>query len=471
MANIIPVPKVSRPSDLNDFRPISLTSTFSKVFEKLLLRFLLPYYTPGAYQFGFTHRRSCNSCATSVLSRTISYLENPKCSKVCAVFFDKKKAFDSVVHNILLSKLFYDFNVHPALVALLRSFLHNRTQRVTIGSSSSPECKVVSGVPQGSVLGPQLFLFFINQLSSLSFSKFTELFLFADDSVLMKPIFRADDYDSLQTDVDLVYDWCTGNSIALNSTKCRVMQMSYSNRPTVMPALSLGAVALERVDEYRYLGLIIQSNPSSWTSHCRWVLKRARKVFYAFRIYYGKNSPNSTMLTIYRTAVRSILDYCCELVLPNSYFSNQFERLQKLALRSYLHAFDISYELTLWKCNVERLCSRRAASAIVSLVKYFMCAHFTLPGFFVFPSELCLRRGGRGGVGRDLVLVRNFPGDNLPKQFSTFSPSFKKSFYFRASHNYNSLRRHADLDMYSFRDLRRILSLYAFDSVTGLLIV
>lgn len=246
------------------------------------------------------------------------------------------------------------------------------------------------------------------------------------------------------------------------------MQFSYSNRPATTPTLYLNGTALERVTEFRYLGLIIQENPSVWTSHCSMVLNRARKVFYAFRTYYAKDAPNSVMMTVYRAAVRSVLDYCCDLYFPNSYYCSRIERVQKLALRMYLHDFDVSYDRALWNCSVERLSSRRAASAVVNLLKYVLHAHFILPGFCVLQHQLHLRRSLRSDTGRDLVLVRNYPGDNSLHQFSTISPSFKKSFFFRATSNYNTLRRIIDLDQYCFSDLRRILSLFFYDNVTGL---
>ena len=174
--------------------------------------------------------------------------------------------------------------------------------------------------------------------------------------------------------------------------------------------------------------------------------------------------PDFIWLTVYRSAIRSILDYCSDIVLPNVYYGTQFERLQKHVVRSYLHSFDIGYDLALWKCNIERLSNRRCASTVVNLMKYIYSAHFMLPNFCVFSFELPLRRGRRADVGRDLVLIRNFPGENFPKPFSTFSPSFKKSYLYRATYNYNILRRHIDLDQFSFRDLRRVLSLYNYDS-------
>ena len=166
-----------------------------------------------------------------------------------------------------------------------------------------------------------------------------------------------------------------------------------------MPTIWLGDIVIERVYECRYLGVILQSNPSICTSHCNWTLKRARKLFYAFRNYYSKHAPDFIWLTVYRSAIRSILDYCSDIVLPNVYYGTQFERLQKHVVRSYLHSFDIGYDLALWKCNIERLSNRRCASTVVNLMKYIYSAHFMLPNFCVFSFELPLRRGRRAAGG------------------------------------------------------------------------
>lgn len=390
-------------------------------------------------------------------------MEQPKCSKVVATFFDKRKAFDSVVHNVLLQKLLSDFSVVFLLIGIIRSFLSGRDQCVTIGSAKSDFVSVTSGVPQGSVLGPQLFLFYIQSLSQLDFSIFAELFSFADDSILLKPVFCPNDYVDYQADIRAVEDWCSLNSIALNPEKCKVMTFTYGTaRNRNVQDLYLCGKRLEDVDEYRYLGVTLQPNPSRWQSHCARVLKKARGVFYAFR-NYRNCAPDSVTLTVYRCVIRSILEYCCDVILPSAYYCKQFERLQKLAVRSFLRNYSIDYDYALLKCNLAKLSNRRCALGVVNLLKYLMCSHYVVPGFVAVGTEVQTRRSYRGGRDRDLVLVRNFSTDLNPTPFKTYSQSFKKSFLYRGVHNFNILRHHFDLDSYSFTDLRNILSLLNYD--------
>jgi hypothetical protein len=132
-------------------------------------------------------------------------------------------------------------------------------------------------------------------------------------------------------------------------------------------------------------------------------------------------------------------------------------------LRCCLNRFDVSYAIALDLCDVRPLVCRRGAAGVVSLVKYSLSAHYVLSGFVCYGSDLRTRRGGRGDTARDFVLVRNYFGDTFPTPFTTHSASFKKSFFYRSAYNYNVLRRLIDLDSYSFSDLRRVLSLFAFD--------
>ena len=198
------------------------------------------------------------------------------------------------------------------------------------------------------------------------------------------------------------------------------MEFSYSNRLSDVPILLLDGRPIERVQEQKYLGVILQANPSRWASHCGAMLKKARRVFYVYRNFYRKGAPDSVLLTIHRAIIRSILEYCGDLYLPSAYFAGQFERLQKLVVRTYMHDFEMEYVTALLNCNLDPLTSRRGASVVVSLMKYYLSAHFMLPGFFVHSACLGGRRSTRGDRFRDLVLVRNFPSDASLIPFQTF---------------------------------------------------
>ena len=156
------------------------------------------------------------------------------------------------------------------------------------------------------------------------------------------------------------------------------------------------------------------------------------------------------------------MEYCSDIVLPNTYYARQFERVQALVLRVYCGNFISSYDSILIKCDFPYLSSRRAAAALVNLQKYVTCSHYFLPGFIYFCFELTIRRSARRD--RDIAIARNYLGDNFPILQPTISASFKKSFIFRAVSNYNRLRAVIDLDAYYFYQLRKVLSLLHYGS-------
>ena len=225
----------------------------------------------------------------------------------------------------------------------------------------------------------------------------------------------------------------------------------------------LNGSVLEVVDSARYLGVTFASNITDWKLHCGRVLKRARAVFFKFRIFYSKFAPKFVELLVYKNVVRPVLEYCADIVLPNAYFSAQFERVQKFAVRSYCRDFDTEYSLILSSCNLVPLSSRRAAAAVVNLHKYILQCHFFVPGFFCFGFDLGRRRSARRNTADDVILIRNFPTDGQITTFPRFSPSFKKSFLFRAITNFNHFRRVFDLDSFTFKQLRLVISLFDFD--------
>jgi len=144
---------------------------------------------------------------------------------VCAVFFDLTKAFDTVPHRPLMAKL-EETGLNPHLLEWIRSYLTDRQQKVVVGGEASTETPVLSGVPQGSVLGPLLFLVYIDDVTEMHLSTGSILNLYADDMLLYKAISSQSDYQSLQDDVDRVQEWVNVNYLTLNTSKCKTMVVS-----------------------------------------------------------------------------------------------------------------------------------------------------------------------------------------------------------------------------------------------------
>jgi hypothetical protein len=145
--------------------------------------------------------------------------------EVCVVFFDLKKAFDSVPHRTLITKM-ENIGLHPSLVRWTADYLAGRSQRVILNGSSSSLLPVISGVPQGSVLRPLLFFIYIDGCANTPINSDSGVNLFADDLSLFRPIRNPEDYDRLQEDINNLASWVTTNLLTFNAIKCKYLLLS-----------------------------------------------------------------------------------------------------------------------------------------------------------------------------------------------------------------------------------------------------
>ena len=216
------------------------------------------------FQFGFLPQRSTVS---ALLFSTHSILSLPESNpSVCGVFLDLKKAFDSVPHQPLLD-LLSSQNLPPHLLNWIHSYLLNRSQAVVVNGSTSPSLPVSSGVPQGSILGPLLFLIYINGVTDIPLSISSQLTLYAGDIFIFRPISSPSDMSLLQRDLDSISSWLTSHLLQLNSSKSK-----YIIFPRKSPSLFDGFPSLEisssikHVSSFRYLGVLLTPT-LSWTPH------------------------------------------------------------------------------------------------------------------------------------------------------------------------------------------------------------
>ena len=213
-AIVVPVHKKDSKNDVENYRPVSLLNCVSKVFERCiylsLYEFLRPKLTPC--QHGFRQRRSCTTQLLHFLDDVYKGLADGK--KVEIVYTDFEKAFDKVDHGVLLSKLFH-IGVRGKLLKLIESYLKDRSFRVRVGECLSSPRSVTSGVPQGSLLGPLLFLVLINDFPDSC--EFTTCYLCADDA---KIVYIGDSPSLMQQDLDNIALWCYENVMSLNASKC-----------------------------------------------------------------------------------------------------------------------------------------------------------------------------------------------------------------------------------------------------------
>ena len=192
-------------------------------------------------------------------------------------FFDFRKAFDSVPYAPLMAKV-WSLSLDVNITRWLNNYLANRTQAVVVNGSESSVVPVRSGVPQGSVLGPLLFLIYIDDLPGCITNPGSKANLFVDDVLLYHIISQAADYATLQMTISSIEAWSVANSLSFNASKCKYMVISRKLTPSLLEMeLQLNGEPLQRVESYKYLGLIL-SNNLSWSAHISSVCSKVRQI-------------------------------------------------------------------------------------------------------------------------------------------------------------------------------------------------
>lgn len=311
LARIIPLHKKGPKTDINNYRPISLLNIFSKIFEKLMKAHLISFMKENDIlsktQYGFQQGRSTIDALIKFSSEIYSQLDKSKF--LLSIFVDFSKAFDTVPHDLLLRKLDF-YGIRGIIHEWFADYLANRSHTTMIDGQKSSTANVVMGVPQGSVLGPILFLLFVNDLPN--FSDILTSILFADDANLY---LKGDDPSNLilTANIELfkLYDWCIANRISMNSLK--TYYLLFGNIPPKnLPPLTIKSGAsyeiIKRANNVKFLGIFYDEN-MSFKSHIHHLVQRISRT--SALIYQLKEIvPTFVLKTIYNAHVSSLLNYC-----------------------------------------------------------------------------------------------------------------------------------------------------------------
>ena len=227
-ANITALFKKGSKSDANNYRPVSLTSQIGKIMERIIKKELVSFLEENNLLFdsqhGFRRNRSCLTNLLEFMQGIANSLDKGNPTDV--IYLDFQKAFDKVPHRRLLYKL-KDIGIEGRLLAWIEDWLSNRRQRVVLNGRCSRWEEVTSGVPQGSVLGPILFIIFINDLDERILNK---LLKFADDTKLIGEVNCMEKRNELQQDLDKLIDWSILWQMSFNIEKCKVMHFGHGNK-------------------------------------------------------------------------------------------------------------------------------------------------------------------------------------------------------------------------------------------------
>ena len=367
-ATVVPVYKKGARSSMANYRPISLTSCVAKLMEACVRDTLFNFWQSNnairSSQFGFIPKSSCCDQLIVYLNKVTKAVDRG--SWVDAVYLDLAKAFNTVSHNKLLIKL-VSMGVTDNLLKWLETFLCGRTEVVSVlGERSDPYC-MTSGVPQGSVLGPLLFVAYVNDVDEVI--RHATLLKYADDMKLYIQLERSDSngqHSLLQDDLNSLQQWLDQWQLRLAPDKCKVVHFGKHN-PHL--SYSLRDIPLQDSCEERDLGIIISAD-LKFESHISKVVKKAEGVLASITRAFVSRSPQ-VYLRLFTTLVRPILEYASPVWNPALQVNlcKRLEAVQRRATRRIPGLCTLTYANRLSLLNMESLELRRKVSDLVFLYK------------------------------------------------------------------------------------------------------
>lgn len=313
-AEVIPLHKGKTKHEMNNYRPVSLLTSTSKLLEKIIheriYNFMVNNNLFNEFQFGFRKKCSTIDTITSFLGKLIQNIENKE--NTLGIYIDLSKAFDTINHNILLHKLHY-LGIRGTANKLIKDYLTNRTQQVRLYNENSniyclsDKNDIVDGIPQGSVLGPLLFILYISDINNSL--KNSLAYGFADDTtILISDTSFEDMYLKAYEELHNICDWFLANKLSINLNKTNyILFKKNKNKLNVPPDLIINNTLINKVSHTKFLGIIMDEE-ISWKLHVNYLLNRLRSNLYLFKS--SKNTlPLAAKLNLYYAHVYSILIY------------------------------------------------------------------------------------------------------------------------------------------------------------------
>jgi len=343
IAHIIPNFKgTGSKSDFNNYRPISIIPPIAKVFEALVTKRMLVYLERNNilhdFQYGYREGRSCESALNVIMEDWRGALD--KKYDIVSVFLDLSKAFDTIDHQLLLMKLKL-YNFHDESVELLKDYLKNRKISVDIDGNLSKTEVISVGVPQGSVLGPLLFIIFFNDIGFLKLA--AKEIGFADDTTIyfFGPKLNAIISD-ISIDLLVIKNWLDNNRLILNLTKTTAMHLSLKSdklEKLKLPILTCGSIPIKFQTEVRLLGIVIDNQlkfSAQTMSLCKKINSKSYLLSKTIHLFSVSIRP-----IIFKLFIQSHFDYCSSLYLHinnidisrlDKTFNRAIERILKIRI-------------------------------------------------------------------------------------------------------------------------------------------
>ena len=371
MARLVPIHKKGPRDLIENYRPISILPVISKIMERILYEQIYQYLSDNSllteYQYGF---RTMHSTVSALLDSTNSWYVNMDRKMFnLVVLLDLKKAFDTIDHSILLSKLEL-YGITGNALSMIRSYSSGRNQKCQLGDKMSTARRIECGIPQGSILGPLFFLIYINDLPQCL--NHATARLFADDTNLTVTGVSIQEIESnMNRDLAHVNDWLLANKLSLNVVKTEFILIGSAqklNSIVIQPNIEINQVKINQVGNATVLGVEIDDR--SWHSHIDKVAKKVTSGIGAIRKIRDLVD-RETLISVYNALVNPHFDYCSEVWDTMGVgLSNRLQKLQNRAARVIMNfSNDIPGPEALNALGWENLVTRRAKTKAKTMYK------------------------------------------------------------------------------------------------------
>lgn len=362
-AEITPIFKKGNREDTENYRPISLTSILGKILESIvkdnIMLHLHKYSLINNSQHGFTNGRSCLTNLLDFMEVVTKELDDD--NPVDIVYLDFCKAFDKVPHRRLLAKV-KALGIDGILLNWVENWLSGRKQKVALNGHFSDWADVISGVPQGSVLGPLLFVIYINDIDKDILSKLSK---FADDTKICRAVKNDSDRNILNNDLEKLHKWSEDWQMLFNVDKCAVVHVGNRNKNYTY---TIGDKVIKNSDKEKDLGVVIDRS-GKVSEQCRLAAAAANKTLGMIkRSIYSRN--RVVILNLYKSLVRPKLEYCIQVWSP--YLKKDIdilEKVQRRATKLISECQGLSYVDRLSVCNLTTLQKRRLRGDLIETFK------------------------------------------------------------------------------------------------------
>ena len=306
IAKVVPIHKSDDETMFNNYRPISILPTLSKVFEKVIfIQVHEHFHVNNLYfsnQYGFRKKHSTELAVLEVIDRITNQLDQG--ITPINIYLDLSKAFDTLDHDILVNKLQY-YGVNGSALALFRSYLTERRQYVDYNETSSSLEHISTGVPQGSILGPLLFIIYINDIAQSS--PYFSFITYADDTTLCGKIAGQIDIENIEKELKHVTEWLKMNKLSLNAKKTKAMLFHMPQKKIIVPTIKINGTIIEFVDNFNVLGINLNKH-LNWNPHVKIVSNKLVKTVGVLNIL-KKTLPLDTLRIIYNALILPHLNY------------------------------------------------------------------------------------------------------------------------------------------------------------------